>query len=145
MSVAFRRESDEEHLEPKFELPVPPGPNLVTARGLAQIEAKVAEFEAAPSEETARELRYWRQRLATAQLQPEPSGDEAGFGSRVRFLLNGKERTITIVGDDEAEPDNGLIALSAPLAQAVLGAGIGDMLPFAGKDDAIEILDIVAE
>jgi len=30
MSVAFRRESDEEHLEPKFELPVPPGPNFVT-------------------------------------------------------------------------------------------------------------------
>ena len=30
MSVAFRRESDEEHLEPKFELPIPPGPNYVT-------------------------------------------------------------------------------------------------------------------
>ena len=33
MSVAFRRESDEEHLEPKFEIPIPVGPNLVTARG----------------------------------------------------------------------------------------------------------------
>ena len=39
MSVAFCRESDEEHLEPKFELPIPPGPNLVTPRGLALIEA----------------------------------------------------------------------------------------------------------
>ena len=37
MSVAFRRESDEEHLEPKFELPIPPGPNLVTERGLALV------------------------------------------------------------------------------------------------------------
>ena len=46
MSVAFRRESDDEHLEPKFELPLPPGPNLVTPRGLAQIRAKVAELEA---------------------------------------------------------------------------------------------------
>ena len=27
MSVAFRRESDEEHLEPIFEIPLPPGPN----------------------------------------------------------------------------------------------------------------------
>ena len=35
MSVAFRREGDDEHLEPKFELPIPPGPNRVTARGLA--------------------------------------------------------------------------------------------------------------
>ena len=37
MSVAFRRESDEEHKEPRFELPIPPGPNLVTARGLKLI------------------------------------------------------------------------------------------------------------
>ena len=41
MSVAFRRESDEEHLEPKFELPIPPGPNFVTPGGLAQIEGRV--------------------------------------------------------------------------------------------------------
>ena len=40
MSVAFRRDSDEEHLEPKFELPIPSGPNLVTARGLALIGAR---------------------------------------------------------------------------------------------------------
>ena len=37
MSVAFRRESDEEHKEPRFELPIPPGPNLVTAAGLATV------------------------------------------------------------------------------------------------------------
>ena len=42
MSVAFRRDSDEEHLEPKFELPIPPGPNFVTPAGLAQIEERVA-------------------------------------------------------------------------------------------------------
>tara|TARA_A100001391_G_scaffold48685_1_gene28950 strand:+ start:14159 stop:14371 length:213 start_codon:yes stop_codon:yes gene_type:complete len=70
MSVAFRREGDDEHLEPKFELPIPPGPNLVTARGLAQIHAKVAELEAALaglSDETEiaarkRDLRYWHTR-----------------------------------------------------------------------------------
>ena len=37
MSVAFRRDSDEEHKEPRFELPIPPGPNYVTERGLALI------------------------------------------------------------------------------------------------------------
>ena len=46
MSVAFRREGDDEHMEPKFELPIPPGPNLVTARGLAHIRAKLAALEA---------------------------------------------------------------------------------------------------
>jgi hypothetical protein len=67
MSVAFRRESDDEHLEPTFEIPIPPGPNLVTARGLALIAGKVAELEAAllPLTDEAevkkvrRALRYW--------------------------------------------------------------------------------------
>ncbi len=76
MSVAFRRESDEEHKEPRFELPIPPGPNLVTRRGLAQIEERVAALEAvetegrepAEIEQSRRSLRYWRTRLATAQL-----------------------------------------------------------------------------
>ena len=77
MSVAFRRDSDEEHLEPKFELPIPPGPNLVTPRGLALIEARNAELEAAIAAATPEQLpalqrdqRYWRARLATAQLAP---------------------------------------------------------------------------
>ena len=52
MSVAFRRESDEEHLEPKFEIPIPPGPNLVTPRGLALIGDKVATIEAQIAEAT---------------------------------------------------------------------------------------------
>ena len=47
MSVAFRRESDEEHLEPKFELPIPPGPNVVTQRGYELIKARTDELEAA--------------------------------------------------------------------------------------------------
>ncbi len=46
MSVAFRREGDDEHLEPKFELPIPVGPNLVTARGLRLIKERVATLQA---------------------------------------------------------------------------------------------------
>jgi transcription elongation GreA/GreB family factor len=150
MSVAFRRESDDEHKEPKFELPIPPGPNLVTARGLALIERKVAELEAEVAagsegpelEDRKRDLRYWRQRLATAQLQPAPPEDEIGFGSRVTFKLNGQQRTITIVGEDESDPAEGLLAIAAPLAQALIGAGEGDVLPFGGKADAIEVISI---
>ena len=47
MSVAFRRENDDEHLEPTFELPIPPGPNLVTKRGLVMIQATAAAMETA--------------------------------------------------------------------------------------------------
>jgi transcription elongation GreA/GreB family factor len=146
MSVAFRRESDEEHLEPKFELPIRPGPNLVTSRGLKLIEAKVAELEALtePDDERKRELRYWRARLATAQLAPPPADDEVGFGSRVRVRLNGAERALEIVGDDEADPAAGRIAFSAPLARALIGAGEGELLPFGGREDALEVVAIGA-
>ena len=150
MSVAFRRESDEEHKEPRFELPLPAGPNLVTARGLTQIEAEVAAREAAvqqPLDDDSlavaqRELRYWRTRLATAQLAPPPPADEAAFGSRVTFALNGQRKSVEIVGDDEADPHSGLISFSAPLARALIGAGVGDFADFAGKVDAIEILAV---
>ena len=46
MSVAFRREGDDEHMEPKFELPLPPGPNWVTARGLRLTQEMAATLEA---------------------------------------------------------------------------------------------------
>jgi transcription elongation GreA/GreB family factor len=152
MSVAFRRESDEEHKEPRFELPIPVGPNLVTAAGLVQAEAKVAGLKAAIAEEAdegrlaelQRELRYWNTRLATAELAPPPPEDEAAFGSHVTFRLDGRMRTIHIVGDDEANPAAGRIAFSAPLARALIGAGPGDFADFNGKADAIEIVAIEA-
>ena len=150
MSVAFRRESDEEHLEPKFEIPIPPGPNLVTARGLAQIKAKVVELEKllpTLSDEDAikaarRELRYWGTRQATAQLAPAPAGDIVEFACTVTFRQGGKERTIRIVGDDEADPAAGLISFSAPLVRAMIEAEQGESVAFGGKPDAIEIVAI---
>lgn len=150
MSVAFRRESDEEHLEPRFERPIPPGPNPVTARGLRLIEEEVATLEARlrdPLDETARaaatrDLRYWRRRLATAEVVTPSGGDEVAFGSRVRFRLNGREQRVRLVGHDEADAANGTLAVTAPLARALLGAGPGDLLPFAGRADALEVLDV---
>lgn len=150
MSVAFRRESDEEHLEPKFELPIPAGPNLVTARGLALIEQRIADIEndLQTAEETAaaalkRDLRYWQTRKTTAELAPIPRGDKVEFGVSVTFRLNGNRKAFLIVGDDEAEPAAGLISFKAPLSQAMLGAEVGELLSFGGKDDALEILSIV--
>ena len=153
MSVAFRRESDEEHKEPRFELPLPPGPNLVTPRGLKLIGAKVLELEttlAAEQNETAlenlrRELRYWHTRATTAQLAPVPGTDEVAIGSRVQARVNGAVRTIEIVGHDEADPATDHIAFSAPLARAMLGAEVGERVDFNGKPGAIEILAIEAQ
>lgn len=140
MSVAFRRESDEEHLEPKFELPVPPGPNLVTPRGLAQIEARVAELEARLAEPLTeeerkpvlRDARYWHARRATARLAPVPSGEEVAIGTRVTFQRDGQTRTIEIVGHDESDPDTHRISFIAPLIRAMLGSVEGDEVTLPG-------------
>jgi transcription elongation GreA/GreB family factor len=137
-------------LEPRFELPIPAGPNLVTQRGLRQIEAHVARCEARVAAETdemqlndaKRDLRYWRKRQITAEIAPLPPSDQVAFGSRVTFELNGAVRVINIVGDDEAEPANGYIAFSAPLARALMGTVAGDVADFAGKQDAIEIIEV---
>ena len=150
MSVAFRRESDEDHKEPRFELPIPAGPNLVTARGLALIEEKIADLEAriaaggeeAEIEQARRELRYWSTRKTTAELAPEPNGEEVAFGTRVTIRLNGATRTMAIVGDDEADPAAGSVGISAPLVRAILGACEGDLLDFNGRTEAIEVVAI---
>ena len=134
MSVAFRRESDEEHLEPKFELPVPPGPNLVTARGLAMIEGRVAELDARlasplPEEErkaVLRDARYWRVRQASAQLAPLPSGEKIAIGVRLTYQHDDRSRTIEIVGHDESDPATGRVGFTAPLVRAMLGGEVGD-------------------
>lgn len=152
MSVAFRRESDEEHKEPRFEIPLPPGPNLVTARGLALIEAKVTELEAAiaaeaeeePREALRRELRYWNTRRTTAEIAPPLEEGVVGIGARVRIRLAGRERVIDLVGHDEADPHADRLAFSAPLAHALLGAEEGERVDFNGCAEAIEILEVSA-
>ena len=149
MSVAFRRDRDEEHLEPKFELPIPAGPNLVTARGLALIEQRIADLkrEMRVVDETAaaaikRDLRYWQTRKSTADLAPIPAGDKVEFGVRVSISLHGKPKAFVLVGDDEAEPAAGMISFKAPLSQAMLGAEMGETLPFGNDEEALHVLRI---
>mgnify|MGYP001765765995 CR=1 FL=1 len=150
MSVAFRRDGDEEHLEPKFEIPIPSGPNLVTARGKALIDEQVRTFAAKldasadePSREAAkRDLRYWQTRQITSEVMPQPTGDKVEFGTTVSFTLHGKQRTLSIVGSDEADGASGLLSFTAPLARALMNGEPGDLLPFGGQDDAIEVLAV---
>jgi len=151
VSVAFRRDSDEEVLEPKFDRPIPLGPNLVTANGLAQIAARIVALDAVlvgtladvERAERERERRYWRVRLGSAQLASAPPPGQVGFGSRVRIVLDGKERTVSIVGSDEADSTTGAIGFTAPLARALMQARVGDRLDFQAKGEAIEVLGIV--
>jgi transcription elongation GreA/GreB family factor len=154
MSVAFRRDGDEEHLEPKFEIPIPSGPNLVTARGLALIGARVAALEAqlakgaedaadeAGIAATKRDLRYWQTRQVTAELVPAPTGETVQIGTTVTFRLNGKTNVLSIVGNDEADPAAGLISFLAPLSRALIGGEPVDFLDFGGQEEAIEVIGV---
>jgi transcription elongation GreA/GreB family factor len=154
MSRAFVRESDQEP-ESLPDRPISAHPNLVTPTGLNQIDARIQELEAqrqaARSEDDAailagieRDLRYWRQRRATARVvQPASTVQSVVFGARVRLRFeDGTERDFRLVGEDEADPTHALLSWTSPLAQALLGQGTGDSVQFQDKE--VEILAVEA-
>lgn len=153
MSVAFRRESDDEHKEPEFELPIAVGPNWVTPRGLRLLGTEVARIEgeiAGTTDEEARKklqrrLRYFHTRQATAEVQAPPADGSVGIGSRVTYRLNKAEKTITIVGGDEADPALGCVAFTAPLARALMGAEVGESVEYQDREDAVEIVAVATD
>jgi transcription elongation GreA/GreB family factor len=151
MSRAFVKETDSVP-----ELPdrtISPHPNLVTARGLALLDAAVEQHRAALAEAQAagdreriaaeaRELRYFVVRRATADLQPPPLDTAAvRFGSHVAIEReDGRPQPFTIGGEDEPHPAAGLLSYAAPLARALLGKAVGDVVS-AGVSEA-EIVKI---
>lgn len=150
MSRAFVRENDGADVpEDVPERPVSSHPNFVTAHGLQQIEGKIRELEAAREEpkrsedkdalaRVDRELRYWLQRKSTAKLvEPEASPAKVRFGVRVTVHYedgpeDSPDRTYTLVGEDEAEPAQGLISWISPIAQALIGSAVGDEVSLQG-------------
>jgi transcription elongation factor GreB len=57
----------------------------------------------------------------------EGSLDQVRFGATVELAdEDDNRRTLTIVGDDEADASSGRIGWSAPLARALIGARVGD-------------------
>jgi len=60
----------------------------------------------------------------------------------VREDDSGKEtkQTFRIVGEDEADPHKGSISYVAPLARAITGKSVGDVVEVNGND--VEILEI---
>ena len=153
MSRAFVKEDDSAPPPPPLERPVSSAPNLVTPRGARLIDEEVENIEAAlgaePNEEKAaalrRDLNYWLARRASAQLiEPNSEPGAVGFGARVRILREGEESEVWIVGEDEADPDSGLIAWTSPLARALEEGEPGDIVELAagGRTIAIEILAV---
>ncbi len=141
MSRAFVKDL-EDAVEELPDRPISPHPNLVTAEGLARIEAEVARLQqdhAAALARAARDLRYWTARRASAQLVPEPSDrSKVHFGATVSIVRDGGRRqTFRIVGEDEADPAHGTLSHVSPLARALFGKQVGDTVEVANSQAEI--------
>jgi transcription elongation GreA/GreB family factor len=159
MSVAFTREDSAQTAQDVSlpDRPISPHPNLVTETGLRALEKAMAESRVALAaaqrledqserrravELALRETRYFSERLRSAEVRPAPAAaDFVAFGNRVTIARDdGRRQTFRIVGEDEAEPREGSLSYVSPLARALIGKAVGDVVDMGGHE--IEILAI---
>jgi transcription elongation factor GreB len=161
VSKAFTKEDAPDAVILPARAPLPPGvPNYVTARGLRLLRAELdaLERERAAREAQQDEGREARLTLISARLKEllgrvhgavvvDPgagSRDEVRLGATVVVRdASGIQQRFRIVGIDEADGKAGRIAFVAPIARALLGRRVGDMVSVQtprGEDE----LDVIA-
>ena len=98
--------------------------------------------------EIDRRMRFLIKRLQSARIvdpAEQQARDRVFFGATVTFAdEEDRQRTVTIVGVDEARMDRGEISLVSPVARALLRAKVGDCVEVRkpGGIDDLEILEI---
>jgi transcription elongation GreA/GreB family factor len=159
LSVAFTKEESAETASETLlpDRPVSPHPNLVTAGGFQALERQLQQareaYEAAQTIEDVnerrrqgavplRDARYFAARVRTAQVIAGPTSiDAVAFGSTVTFSrADGRVQKFRIVGEDEADPKAGTISYVSPVARALMGKILGDVVETSGQE--IEIIGI---
>ncbi|MDZ4088551.1 MAG: GreA/GreB family elongation factor [Tabrizicola sp.] len=131
MSRAFVNEDAGADRSDLPELPVPPGPNILTPRGLATLQAKILERQAdlarlkarpdrldkLPEAAAERDLRWLDARLKAAVVIDPATHDltEVAFGLAVTVAdQDGTQTTYEITGEDEADAPRHRIAPNSP-------------------------------
>ena len=159
MSRAFVKEDGPDN-EPLPDLPVSPHPNYVTPRGLkalrdrlatlqaelARLKARAERLDKLPEKAAERDIRYVEARLRSAILvdPADQPGGEVAFGARVTVAdEDGADAVYEITGEDEADASLGRIAPQSPLARALLGARVGDVVEWKRPAGRVE-LEILA-
>jgi len=109
-----------------------------------------AEYHAAKEQQSLNEARVAdiEDKLSRAQVidVSKLSGDTVKFGATVTIVDEETEEELTykIVGDDEADVKQGRMAISSPIARALIGKSVGDSVevvtPKGSKD--YEILKV---
>jgi transcription elongation GreA/GreB family factor len=152
VSRAFVKETDE-IFETLPDRPISLHQNLVTREGLELIETALARLrqeralaqsanDRAAQARIARDLRYWTSRHSTAQVVGGPKDAAVvQFGCKVTIARDdGRRESYRIVGEDEAEPSQGTLSYVSPMARALMGRQVGDVVR-VGSSEA-EILGI---
>ncbi|RIA55285.1 transcription elongation factor GreA [Dichotomicrobium thermohalophilum] len=103
-----------------------------------------AEYHAAKEQQSLNEARVadLEDKLSRAQVidVSKLSGDTVKFGATVTIVDEETEEELRyqIVGDDEADVKQGRIAISSPIARALIGKSVGDSVevvtPKGSKD-----------
>jgi transcription elongation factor GreB len=161
MSRAFVKEPDGEPLEDQPNLPQSPHPNYVTAGGLRQLRERLARLHAQlhelqaggddlanrlPVSQLEREIRWLAARIdrAIVVAPPDQSPQKVCFGTLVRARdPQGELREFGIVGEDEADAEQGRLSWVSPLPQAALGAEVGEVITWKRPAGDLE-LEIVS-
>lgn len=156
MSRAFVNEDAGNDRSDLPELPVPPGPNILTPQGLVALQARIARRQAdlaalkaradrldkLPEAAAERDLRWLEARLKAAVVIDPAQHDlaEVAFGLCVTVADgDGNETTYEIVGEDEADATRHRIAPNSPLARALLGAQVGDLVSWKRPSGTLEL------
>lgn len=155
MSRAFVKEDGPDNT-PLPDLPISPHPNYVTPRGLLALQARLAATQALlnrlkaraerldrmPEKAAERDIRYLEARLRSA-IPVDPAGlppGEVDFGFSVTVADDqGHEMVYEITGEDEADAALGRIAPQSPLARALLGARVGDVVEWRRPTGTAEL------
>ena len=154
MSRAFVKESDQDGSDQLPERTISAHPNLVTADGLVMMDTQIRELETAREQARTesdnamlarieRDLRYWRQRRATARVVAPPAKkDRVRFGLRATLRLDdGAEIAFRLVGEDEADPARGLISFASPIGETLTSQAVGDDVELMGRRAKIIAID----
>ena len=157
MSKAFTKEDDNASDDALVEIPQSPNPNYVTPTGMVALEKRLGDTRAKLSElrtrkddvdtqlpiaVVERDVRYLEGRIKRAILidpRMQPPGVVA-FGAEVDVIVDdGKTQTYVVVGEDEADPARGLITPYSPLARALIGAVVGDVVVWERPKGPVEL------
>ena len=98
--------------------------------------------------EIDRRVRFLHKRLAIAEVvdpSQQTQRDRVFFGATVTFVNSrDEERTVTVLGVDEAEITRGEVSLHSPIARALLRAKVGEAVRMMtpGGWEEIEILEV---